>query len=98
MAGVATHYCEFARLAELEAALLTCSNTAEVEATLSKFCPVDKTATFSLEPKLQKINDYFSRGSVEEILECLEKDNTEWSQKLLKVLTITIIAHKVTLI
>lgn len=85
MAGIATHYCEYARLGELEAGLVTCSSPSDVEATLSKFCPVDTTAKFSLEPHLEKINKYFSASSVEGIIDNLEKDNTDWSRKQLKV-------------
>lgn len=83
--GVATHYCEYARLGELEAALLTCSNSSEIELTLSKFCPVDRKSTYSLESVLPKINEYFSKNSVEDIMEALENDNSEWAQRLLKV-------------
>lgn len=82
---MATHYCEYARLGELEAALLACSNSSEIEATLRKFCPYDQTATFSLEPVMPKINEFFSKNSVEEILDDLEKDNTDWAGRLLKV-------------
>lgn len=86
LAGVATHYCEFARLKELEDALLACSNSSEVEGILSKYCPVDPTAKFCLEDKMKQINSCFAAGTVEEIVANLERDNTEWAQTALKVI------------
>lgn len=88
-AGVATHYCEYDRLSDLEAALVTCRSASDVEAVLSKYCPADNKASFSLEPKLAKINEFFSGDSVEEILANLEADNTDWSQGILKVCLFT---------
>lgn len=84
-AGVATHFCESARLSDLEAALVTCSSTFDIEATLNKFCPIDPNAKFSLQPYMDKINKYFSENNVEKLIRCLNNDNSDFSRGLLKV-------------
>lgn len=85
LAGLATHYCNASRISELEASLVSCSNASDIEATLSEYCPVDQKTLFTLNPQLGKINDCFSGESVEEILNKLETDNSEWARRLLKV-------------
>lgn len=85
MAGLATHYCEYNRLGELEAGLLTCTNASQVEEVLSKFCREEKPTKSSLEKLLGNINKSFSGKSVEDIFENLERDNSDWSQVQLKV-------------
>ncbi|XP_055677929.1 3-hydroxyisobutyryl-CoA hydrolase, mitochondrial isoform X2 [Lutzomyia longipalpis] len=82
-AGVATHYCESARIPELEEALTKCSTDGDVAATLAKFCPKD-TSEFILNKHLAQIDECFSGATVEEILERLRKDNSEWAQKTLQ--------------
>lgn len=84
-AGIATHYCEYARLGELEAALVHCSNVTEIKDTLRRFCPDEPTASFSLEPYRAKIKECFSGKSVACILATLIADNSNWSRKVLKV-------------
>uniref|UniRef100_A0A1L8DYV6 3-hydroxyisobutyryl-CoA hydrolase, mitochondrial n=1 Tax=Nyssomyia neivai TaxID=330878 RepID=A0A1L8DYV6_9DIPT len=83
--GVATHYCESAKLPELEAALTKCSTDQDVAATLEKFCPKDNSE-FILQKHLAQIDECFSGSTVEEILERLKKDNSEWAQKTLQTL------------
>lgn len=84
-AGIATHYCDYAKLTELETALALCSSPTEIKKTLSKFCPVDPTAKFSLEPHLSSINECFAGKTVEAIVYNLENLNSDWSRKVLKV-------------
>lgn len=84
-AGLATHYCESALIGELEAALMICRSAFEVEAVLSKFCPIDNAGTFSLEPHLHKINDYFSNNTLEGIFAKLKNDHSDWSRNVQKV-------------
>ncbi|GAB0092470.1 3-hydroxyisobutyryl-CoA hydrolase, mitochondrial [Sergentomyia squamirostris] len=84
--GVATHFCESAKIPELEAALCKCSNDQQVAETLSKFCPKD-SSDFSLAKHLNQIDECFSGATVEEIIERLKKDNSEWAQNTLKTLS-----------
>uniref|UniRef100_A0A1B0DR99 3-hydroxyisobutyryl-CoA hydrolase, mitochondrial n=1 Tax=Phlebotomus papatasi TaxID=29031 RepID=A0A1B0DR99_PHLPP len=81
--GVATHYCESSKVPELEEALCKCSSDQEVADTLAKFCPKD-SSEFILAKHMGKINECFSGATVEEILERLRKDNSEWAQGVLK--------------
>lgn len=89
-AGFATHYCEYSKLGELEAALANCSNYTEIKETLQKFCPVDQTDSFSLQPHIKNINDCFSGKTVEEIISNLKQLNSKWSHKALKVFILLI--------
>lgn len=84
--GVATHFCPSERLAELETALSNCKSDSDVSGVLSKFCPKDK-AEFVLSKHLEEINSCFGAASVEEILQRLEKANTDWSKSTLKLLS-----------
>lgn len=84
-AGVATHFCEFAHLADLEDALVSCVSSSEVDDTLSKYCPIDKSGNFSLQPQMHRINECFSGCSIEDIVHRLEQENSNFSQQCLKV-------------
>lgn len=85
--GLATHYCDYARLGDLEAALLTCTNTLNVVTTLSKFCQnnEENASKQQLENLLQQVKKCFSGNRIEDIFENLDKANTDWSRKQLKV-------------
>lgn len=85
-AGIATHFCAHERLADLELALIECGSAADVERTLSKYCPVDVSAQFSLAPFLEQINRCFGAPTVEEIVQRLEADGSEWALGTLKLL------------
>lgn len=88
-AKLATHFCEYDRLGELEAALVTCSSSSDVKTTLNKFCQIDQKSTLALNKPLHKINECFSGNSVEDILNNLERDNSDWAQKTLTVYIIS---------
>lgn len=83
--GLATHFCDSSQIGDLEAALVKCANSSEVEKTLNFFCPVDSTATFSLLPQMNNINKCFNGASMEEILENLEYEDSDWARGILKV-------------
>ncbi|XP_045139181.1 3-hydroxyisobutyryl-CoA hydrolase, mitochondrial-like [Portunus trituberculatus] len=90
-AGVATHVCDGARIAELEESLLDLrfTNPENVAAVLQKFhkeATFNKDAPFSLQPVLPKIESCFSGATVEEIFGNLEKDGSEWALKQLETL------------
>lgn len=83
-AGIATHYCESAKMPDLEQALVLCKSDSDVKNVLLKFCPVDNSE-FILSKDMPKINSCFSGDTVEGIIENLQKDNSEWAQNTLKV-------------
>lgn len=83
-AGIATHYCESKQIAELEQALINLEDVNTIEDVLSEFCPkID--SKFSLAEHLDQINECFDASTVEEILEKLEKDGTDWAMQTIKV-------------
>lgn len=83
-AGIATHFCASEKLPELEKSLLDVSNNNEIDEVLKKYCP-RPDSEFCLKPHLEQINQCFGVQSVEEILQQLERDNSEWAQKTIKV-------------
>jgi len=76
--GTATHFCESARLPELEKAL---TSTDDVDGALNAICTRPEGAAHSLEPHLQKIDRIFRLESAEEILAELDKDGSAWAKK-----------------
>ncbi|XP_032586164.1 3-hydroxyisobutyryl-CoA hydrolase, mitochondrial isoform X3 [Drosophila mojavensis] len=85
-AGIATHYCESSKIPELETALLNCPDADDVPEILEKFHSKPEKP-FSLTPVLEQINKHFSAGSVEEILESLRTDDSDWAKKQLEILS-----------
>lgn len=81
-AGIATHYCESAKIPDLEDSLLHSGN--DVEAVINDFCPKVQSE-FGMAKNLDQINECFDAVSVEEILSKLQNDNSEWAKKTIKV-------------
>lgn len=79
-AGIATHYCDSSKLGELEEALLNCPDADELPDLLGKFNTPTKKE-FVLQPVVEQINKCFTAESVEEILENLKTDGSEWAKK-----------------
>ncbi|XP_015115719.1 3-hydroxyisobutyryl-CoA hydrolase, mitochondrial [Diachasma alloeum] len=78
LAGIATHYVQSSKLEELTDALLK-SGGKDLEKILANF--EDKTpAEFTLAKYSDKIDEYFSAGTVEEIVDRLKEDKSEWAQ------------------
>ena len=75
-AGIATHYVPSGRLTALEEAL---TSTDDVEEALKGFSA--EWDVSELEGLQEQIDEHFSKESVEEILESLEKDTSEWAAK-----------------
>ncbi|GBP09596.1 3-hydroxyisobutyryl-CoA hydrolase, mitochondrial [Eumeta japonica] len=83
--GIATHFVPSQRMYELEKLLTRCTSDVEIRGLLSKFNePCDD---FSLAPNIKHINYCFAAGTVEEIIERLEKVKNDWSEKTLKILS-----------
>lgn len=83
-AGIATHYCKSEKIQELEKALLDLKNVGEVDNVINDFCPKPKSE-FVLAKHLDQINKCFNAATMEEILDNLEKDNSEWAKQTVKV-------------
>lgn len=93
-AGIATHYCASERLGDLELALIECSGPADVERALSMHCAVAADAVadgyqFALAAVRPQIDRCFGAHTVEEIIERLRADGSEWAQQTLKLLAPT---------
>ena len=83
--GIATHYCESAQIPELEQALINLDNVNDIETVLNKFCP-KTNQEFSLAKYLPQINKCFNASTVEDILENLKEDGSEWAHDTIKVM------------
>lgn len=86
-AGIATHFCESAKIPEIEKALLGLKNTKDVDNVINGFCPKPQSE-FVLAKHLDQINKTFNSPTVEGILSNLEKDGSEWAQQTIKVRSI----------
>lgn len=64
--------------------MLDLKNTNEIDGVINDLCPKPKSE-FILSKHLDQINKTFSGSSIEEILSNLEKDNSEWATKTIKV-------------
>lgn len=82
--GIATHYCESARIAELEQALLNLENPDDIHKVLNEFCPKIK-AEFTFARHLDQINKCFDAPTIEGILRNLENDDTDWAKQTIQV-------------
>lgn len=83
--GIATHYCDSAKIPEVEKAILELKNAHDIGNVLDKLCPVDNTSEFSLAKHLNQINKCFAAPTIEGILAHLEQDKSEWAQKTIQV-------------
>ncbi|XP_011707101.1 PREDICTED: 3-hydroxyisobutyryl-CoA hydrolase, mitochondrial isoform X2 [Wasmannia auropunctata] len=84
LAGIATHFVPSEKLADLKRDLLTLRD-ADIEPVLNKYQP-KLNHEFSLAPHMSQIENCFSASSVEEIIERLKKDNSDWAQKNIEAL------------
>lgn len=80
---MATHYCESAKLPELEAALVA-NKAVDIPQILNSFCPHDNSE-FVLQKYLKQINNCFDAPTIEGILNNLQKDNSDWARDTIKV-------------
>lgn len=89
-AGVATHFVPHASIATVKDALLSMQHTitpATVSQLIHQLVP-ESNANFESElATLRKhVDGTFDKGSVEDIVQALKQDNSEWAQKTLKTL------------
>lgn len=83
-AGIATHYINSSKIENLKAKLI--DDVRDPEIILKENTDDLITLNFTLEPYLEKINFIFSNEKVETIFDALRKDDSEWSQNVLKTL------------
>ncbi|XP_012535910.1 3-hydroxyisobutyryl-CoA hydrolase, mitochondrial isoform X2 [Monomorium pharaonis] len=84
LAGIATHFVPSEKLVDLKRDLLMLRDV-DIEPVLNKYQP-KLNHEFSLAPHMSQIENCFSASSIEEIIERLKKDNSDWAQKNMKVL------------
>ncbi|CAJ0942207.1 unnamed protein product, partial [Mesorhabditis belari] len=86
-AGLTTHYIESSQLPALEKALSEFKQVDDetVKRTLASFGS-KQLPPFSLEKQLRQIRETFGGKSVEEIIENLNKDGSEWATTQIKIL------------
>ncbi|XP_054725459.1 3-hydroxyisobutyryl-CoA hydrolase, mitochondrial [Anastrepha obliqua] len=84
-AGIATHYCESTKLEDLQNELLNCKDTDTVPDILEKYNTPSKK-DFILNGVMDKINKCFTAESVEEIVQNLKSDGSEWANTTLETL------------
>ncbi|XP_071566717.1 3-hydroxyisobutyryl-CoA hydrolase, mitochondrial isoform X1 [Temnothorax nylanderi] len=87
LAGIATHFVPSEKIADLKRDLLTLReiDTEKIEPILNKYQP-KLNREFSLAPHMSQIENCFSAPSVEEIIERLKNNNSDWAQKNVEVL------------
>ncbi|ETN78364.1 enoyl-CoA hydratase/isomerase family protein [Necator americanus] len=86
-AGLATHFVPSSKLGDLQKKLLSLDAVTDktVDTAIREFQP-SNIPHFSLEQHIPVINRTFHAKSVEEVLENLRKENSEWSKKQLETL------------
>eukprot|EP01133_Synstelium_polycarpum_P015923 gene15923-18929_t len=87
--GVATHFVPSAKLGDLQKALETLASPTEanVRQVLSDYHEkIDVNDPSSISSKFELMEKIFSKGSVEEIIEALTRDNSDWSRGVLSLL------------
>ncbi|KAL2730378.1 hypothetical protein V1477_016189 [Vespula maculifrons] len=84
-AGIATHYIPSEKLQDLKDDLLKL-NTNDIEGVLNKYQLQHLMNEFSLSPYIHKIEKCFSSSSVEEIINKLNEDGSEWAKKIVQTL------------
>lgn len=86
-AGIATHYCNSSKISELEQKLLQSKYSQDIEGVINHFCS-KLQSEYGLLTNIDEINDCFDASSVEEIIIKLQKDNSDWARRTLKVMPI----------
>ncbi|KYN29336.1 3-hydroxyisobutyryl-CoA hydrolase, mitochondrial, partial [Trachymyrmex cornetzi] len=84
LAGIATHFVPSEKLADLKRDLFALREV-DIEPILNKY-QQKLNHEFSLAPHMSQIENCFSAPTVEEIIERLKKDNSDWAQKNIEIL------------
>ncbi|XP_062566224.1 3-hydroxyisobutyryl-CoA hydrolase, mitochondrial-like isoform X2 [Saccostrea cucullata] len=91
-AGVATHFVQSSKIPELESALLGLDNArahdiGEVLENFQNMSTDIPDTDFILEPHMEEIDKLFDGDTVEQIVENLKKEGSEWAKKQLHTLS-----------
>lgn len=82
--GIASHYGQSKDIPNLFNALIdTGGDVKEIEKILNEFSQSTKDIPFSLEDKREFIDKIFSLRTIEEIINALSKDSSDWSKQIL---------------
>lgn len=85
--GLASHFIESSKLDELEKFLVDCRTHEEVSNVLNKFeSIIPENNETQLDTILPRIDKCFGAPTVEQIYENLNKDQSDWAKKTLKIL------------
>ncbi|KAG5310273.1 HIBCH protein, partial [Acromyrmex insinuator] len=84
LAGIATHFVPSEKLADLKHDLFALCEV-DIEPILNKY-QQNLNHEFSLAPHMSQIENCFSAPTIEEIIERLKKDNSDWAQKNIEIL------------
>lgn len=83
-AGLATHFVESTRLADLEKSLIECKSEDEIKSTLAKHS--SPTTSTEFDDAVPKIDRTFDGDTVEEIYQNLHHEGSDWSIETVRVL------------
>ncbi|XP_053975398.1 3-hydroxyisobutyryl-CoA hydrolase, mitochondrial isoform X1 [Hylaeus volcanicus] len=84
-AGIATHFVPSEKLSDLKQELLT-TEVPNITEVLNKYQPQNLNQEFCLAPYMNQIDKCFSASSVEEIVNRLKEDNSEWAGEIIQTL------------
>ena len=84
--GLASHYVESKRLEDLEKALLECKTDEEIGKAIAKHSSVPTSTETELDLVLNSIDKCFDGETVEEIMENLHLDGSEWAMNTIRTL------------
>ncbi|XP_043478549.1 3-hydroxyisobutyryl-CoA hydrolase, mitochondrial [Leptopilina heterotoma] len=85
LAGLATHFVPKNQLDELVETLLNSKN-GNVEEILNNYQPKDLNQEFTLESRMKEINRCFSAQTIEEIIEKLQAEKSQWGDSVIETL------------
>eukprot|EP01100_Stratorugosa_tubuloviscum_P014495 TRINITY_DN780_c0_g3_i1.p1 TRINITY_DN780_c0_g3~~TRINITY_DN780_c0_g3_i1.p1 ORF type:complete len:376 (-),score=176.69 TRINITY_DN780_c0_g3_i1:671-1798(-) len=83
LAGIATHFVSSDKILDLENQLLQVNSANEVDQVLQNF---NESKNQSLNELIDNVEKHFSKNSVEQIIESLQSNSNEWSNKTLNSL------------
>lgn len=82
-AGIATHFCDSAKIPELELELID-ANVNQIGTILDKYSHTDDFE-FSLQQHLALINECFAADTVEEVVQKMKNDGSDWANEIVQV-------------
>lgn len=84
--GLATHFVESRRLEDLEKALLDCKTDDEIGKAIAKIASTPATVESEFDAAIPRIDKCFDGETVEEIVENLHLDGSDWAMDTIRTL------------